>query len=96
MTKYVWDDHFTFFDMSTMSKVSSSGHPEMCTVDSGSEASLPLKEHRVAWKLLECGTRASEDQGQCIYFDLQKLLMIKRTIMTILTILTPNTQLLEN
>ena len=38
----------TFFDMREMSMLSFSGHPEIYTVDLGSEASCPLKEHRVA------------------------------------------------
>ena len=42
-----------FFDMSEMSMLSSSGHPEMWTVESGSESILPLKEHRVAWKKIK-------------------------------------------
>ena len=46
----IFNIHSTFFDMSEMSMLSSSGHPEMWTVESGSESILPLKEHRVAWK----------------------------------------------
>ena len=38
----------TFFDMREMSMLSFSGHPEIYTVDLGSEASCPLNEHRVA------------------------------------------------
>ena len=38
----------TFFDIREMSMLSSPAQPEMYTVESGSEASFPLKEHRVA------------------------------------------------
>ena len=44
------DAQSTFFDMSDMSTLSFSGQPEMYTVDSGSEAMWPLKEHPVAWR----------------------------------------------
>ena len=39
---------FTFLDMTDISMLSFSAQPEMYTVESGSEASLPLKEHRDA------------------------------------------------
>ena len=39
---------FTFLDMTDISMLSFPSQPEMYTVESGSEASLPLKEHRVA------------------------------------------------
>ena len=38
----------TFLDIRDMSMLSSPAQPEMYTVESGSEASFPLKEHRVA------------------------------------------------
>ena len=52
-TRTIFNIHSTFFDMSEMSMLSSSGHPEMWTVESGSESILPLKEHRVAWKKVQ-------------------------------------------
>ena len=47
----LWDAKVTFLDMREMSMLSFPAQPEMYTVESGSESSLPLKEHRVAWRI---------------------------------------------